>query len=348
MLFEPITIRGVRFRNRVWVSPMCQYSSDDGMPNDWHLVHLGSRAVGGAGLVMVEATAVSPEGRISPKDSGLWSDAHAAAFARITDFVRAHGAVAGVQLAHAGRKASTRVPWDRGSDRVAPDGWQVVGPGDEPFSPSYPVPRALSDAEIVRVIDDFVAAARRAIAAGFEMIELHAAHGYLMHEFLSPLVNRRSDRWGRDRTLLVREVARAVRGVFAGPLFVRVSAVDWAPGGVTIDETIALARGLRDDGVDLIDCSSGAAVPGEKIPVEPGYQVGFASAVRKHANIATGAVGLVTEPAQAEAIVAGGDADAVLLARAMLRDPYWPLHAAQALGVDLTWPLQYERAKPRP
>jgi len=253
-----------------------------------------------------------------------------------------------VQLAHAGRKASTRVPWDRAPDRKAPEGWQVVGPGDEPFSPAYPVPRALSDAEIVRVIDDFAATAKRAIAAGFEMIELHAAHGYLLHEFLSPLVNRRIDRWGQDRTLLVREVARAVRAVFAGPLFVRISAVDWAPGGWTIEDSIALARDLAQDGVDLIDCSSGAAVPGEKIPVGPGYQVPFAAAVKRGADIATAAVGLITEPGQAEAIVAKGEADAVLLARAMLRDPYWPLHAAQALGVDLTWPSPYERAKPRP
>jgi 2,4-dienoyl-CoA reductase-like NADH-dependent reductase (Old Yellow Enzyme family) len=352
-LFEPLTIREVTFRNRVWVSPMCMYSSEDGLPTDWHVVHLGSRAVGGAGLVMVEATAVSPEGRISPRDSGLWSDAHAEAFRRITAFVRANGAVAGVQLAHAGRKASTRAPWDRGAAAAVPPdegGWEPVGPGAEPFSPGYPVPRMLDDAGIAKVIADFVAAARRASAAGFEVIELHAAHGYLLHEFLSPLVNHRTDAWGgsfEHRTRLVREVARAVRAAFAGPLFVRVSATDWVPGGWDLDQTVALARGLRDDGVDLIDCSSGGAVRDAKITVAPGSPVPFAAAVRRAAGIASAAVGLITDATQAEAIVAGGEADAVFLARALLGDPYWPLHAARALGHDLPWPVQYERAKPR-
>jgi 2,4-dienoyl-CoA reductase-like NADH-dependent reductase (Old Yellow Enzyme family) len=350
-LFEPLALRGFSFRNRVFVSPMCQYSSDNGMPTDWHFVHLGSRAVGGAGLVMVEATAVSPEGRISPRDSGIWSDAHTAGFARIAAFVRAQGAAAGIQLAHAGRKASTRVPWDRSGPpevKIDEGGWEPLAPSAIAFAPGYPQPRAIDEAGIEKVIADFATAARRARAAGFDVVEIHSAHGYLLHSFLSPLCNRREDRWGgsfENRTRLVREVARAVRAAFEGPLLLRVSATDWADGGWDLPQTIALVKGLRTDGIDLIDCSSGGAVAHAKIPVAPGYQVPFAAAVRREARIATGAVGLITEPAQAEQIVAAGDADCVLLARAMLRDPYWPLHAAKALGVDVPWPVQYERAK---
>lgn len=351
-LFDPITLGDLTIRNRVFVSPMCQYSSVDGLPTDWHLVHLGSRAVGGAGLVMVEATAVSPEGRISPVDSGLWSDAHATAFERITAFVRGQGAAAGVQLAHAGRKASTYPPWQgRGPDGVpaGEGGWTPVAPSAVGFAPSSPAPRALDQDGIDRVIADFAAAAGRAERAGFQVIELHAAHGYLLHEFLSPLANQRTDRWGGDfdgRTRLVLEVARAVRAAFAGPLMVRLSTTDWADGGWDLPQSIELSRRLGAAGACLIDCSSGGAVPGAHIPVAPGYQVPAAAAIRTGAGIATGAVGLITEPAQAEAIVAGGQADCVFLARALLRDPYWPLHAAQALGARVPWPVQYQRARP--
>jgi 2,4-dienoyl-CoA reductase-like NADH-dependent reductase (Old Yellow Enzyme family) len=348
-LFEPLTLGGVTFRNRVFVSPMCQYSSEGGLPTEWHFVHLGSRAVGGAGLVMVEASGVSPEARISPQDSGFWSEAHVQAFAPITRFIRDRGAVPGLQLAHAGRKASTRVPWDK-SGPPGLDAWEPVAPSAIAFAPGYPHPRALDEAGIAKVIEDFRKAAALATSAGFQVVEIHSAHGYLLHEFLSPLSNQRDDRWGgsfENRTRLVREVARAVRAAFGGALFVRVSATDWAPGGWDLPQTIELARGLKQDGIDLIDCSSGGAVADAKIPIEPGYQVPFARAVRKEAGIATGAVGLITEPEQAEAIIASGDADAVLLARAMLRDPYWPLHAAHALGHDVPWPVQYDRAKPR-
>jgi 2,4-dienoyl-CoA reductase-like NADH-dependent reductase (Old Yellow Enzyme family) len=352
MLFTPLTLRSITFRNRLFVSPMCQYSSEDGFPTDWHLVHLGSRAVGGAALVMVEATAVTPEGRISPGDSGLWSDRHAQAFRRITEFVRAQGAVPAIQLAHAGRKASTDAPW-RGGKPVPPQagGWQPVAPSPLAFAPAYPVPHALAPAEIDAVVEAFVAATRRAEQAGFAAIEIHAAHGYLFHEFLSPLTNQRTDEYGGSpagrRRLLLR-VVQAVRDVWPAelPLLVRISAVDWAPGGLEIDDSIALCRELRALGVDLIDCSSGGLVPHAQIPLGPGYQVPFAAAIRRAAGIATGAVGLITEPAQAEAIVAEEKADAIFLARELLRDPYWPLHAARTLGVDIPWPPQYLRAKP--
>lgn len=350
-LFEPITFRGHAIRNRVFVSPMCQYSSDNGLPNDWHLVHLGSRAVGGAGLVIVEATAVSPEGRISPRDSGIWSDAHASAFKRITDFVHAQGASAGVQLAHAGRKASTRVPWAKHMPETVPlaqGGWQAVAPSAIRFAEDYPEPRALDDKGIREVIDDFASAARRAAVAGFDVVEIHAAHGYLVHEFLSPLSNKRDDSWGgslENRTRFAREIAGAVRESFAGPVFVRISATDWVEGGWDDAQSVELAREFKRIGIDLIDCSSGGAVAHAKIPVGPGYQVPFAAKIRKEAGIATGAVGLITEPAQAEKILADGAADAVLLAREMLRDPYWALHAAKALGDDIAWPVQYGRAK---
>jgi 2,4-dienoyl-CoA reductase-like NADH-dependent reductase (Old Yellow Enzyme family) len=349
-LFTPLQVREVTFRNRIFVSPMCQYSSEDGMPNDWHLVHLGSRAVGGAALVMVEATAVSPEGRISPRDSGIWSDAHAEAFQRITRFVKANGAVPGIQLAHAGRKASTEVPW-RGDGAVKPEhgGWQPIAPSAIPFSQTYPMPREMTARDIEAVFEQFVAATCRANAAGFEVVEIHAAHGYLLHEFLSPLSNHRTDEYGgslENRMRLLLRIARAMREEWPQrfPFFVRISATDWAEGGWDLPQSIQLARKLKEIGIDLIDCSSGALVPA-KIPVGPGYQVPFAEAIRKEAGIATGAVGMITDAKQAEAIVASGQADAVLLARELLRDPYWPLHAAKELHADIPWPDQYARAK---
>ena len=350
VLFSPLQIRDVTFRNRVFVSPMCQYSSLDGLPTPWHLVHLGSRAVGGAGLVMVEATAVVPEGRISPGDSGIWSDAHAEAFKPIAKFVKEQGAVPGVQLAHAGRKASTAAPW-AGGGPVGPEagGWEPAAPSPIPFDTGYPVPREMTVAEIDASAAAFVAAARRSLSAGFELVELHFAHGYLAHEFLSPLSNHRSDEYGgslENRMRFPLRIAAAVREAWPSryPLFVRISATDWADGGWDLPQSIELSRRLKTLGIDLMDCSSGALVPRAKMPIGPGYQVPFAEAIRREAGIATGAVGLVTEPAQAEQIIAQGKADVVLLARAMLRDPYWPLHAAKALDADVRWPVQYERA----
>lgn len=350
-LFDPLKIRGVEFRNRIFVSPMCEYSSTDGLPNDWHLVHLGSRAVGGAGLVFTEATAVSPEGRISPSDTGIWSSAHAGAFARIAAFVRAHGAVPGMQLAHAGRKASTAVPW-KGGGSLAPDegAWQTVAPSAVPFDAGWHTPHALTAAELEDVLNQWIAGARLALDAGFDVIELHMAHGYLLHQFLSPLSNRRDDEYGgslENRMRFPLEVAAAVRDVWPErlPLFVRISATDWTDGGWDIDQSVQLAARLRDIGVDLIDCSSGGNVPHAKIPVGPGYQVPFAERIRRDAKIATGAVGMITEAQQANEILASGKADAVIMARELLRDPYWPLHAAKALGVEVPWPNQYLRAK---
>jgi 2,4-dienoyl-CoA reductase-like NADH-dependent reductase (Old Yellow Enzyme family) len=352
-LFSPLKLREVTFRNRVFVSPMCQYSSRDGFPTDWHLVHLGSRAVGGAGLLMVEATAVSPEGRISPDDSGIWSDAHVQAFSRITPFLKEQGAVPGMQLAHAGRKASTSPPW-RGEGPVRPEqgGWRPLAPSPIPFAESYPAPREMTPADLEAVRGQFAAAARRAAEAGFEVVEIHMAHGYLLHEFLSPLANRRSDSYGgslENRMRFPLEVVRAVREAWPGqlPLFVRISATDWAEGGWDLESSVELARRLKGIGVDLVDCSSGGLVPKVRVPVGPGYQIPFAAAIRRDAGIATGAVGMITDPAQAEQTVATGQADAVLLAREMLRDPYWPLRAARALGVEGPWPVQYLRAKPR-
>jgi len=348
-LFTPFTIRAVSFRNRIFVSPMCQYSSPEGHATDWHLVHLGSRAVGGAALVITEATAVSPEGRISPDDAGLWSDSHTAGWARIAKFVKEQGAVAGMQLAHAGRKGSTSAPW-LGDDLVTPEkgGWQPVGPSPVPFEPGEPPPRELSGADLDRIAGLFAAAARRCLEAGFEVVELHSAHGYLLHEFLSPLSNRRTDEYGgalANRMRFPLRVARAVREAWPErlPLFVRISATDWAAGGWDLPQSIAYAKELKAIGADLIDCSSGGLVPGVSIPIAPGYQVPFAEAIRREAGIATGAVGMITEPVEAERIVAGGRADAVLLARGVLRDPYWPLHAAKALGAKVAWPKQYGR-----
>ena len=352
LLFSPLKIREVELRNRIAVSPMCQYSSRDGLPGDWHLVHLGSRAVGGAGMVTVEATAVTPEGRISPADSGLWCDAQAEAFRRITAFVQARGATPAIQLAHAGRKASTAPPWQGGAP-LAPDsgGWTPVAPSAIPFAEGHPLPRALSLAEIGAVVAAFAAAARRAHAAGFRVLELHMAHGYLGHEFLSPLANRREDDYGGsfdNRVRFALDTAAAVRAAWPAslPLFVRLSATDWIEGGWDADQSVELARRLKALGVDLVDCSSGGIVPGAKIPVGPGYQTAFAERVRREAGIATAAVGMITAPAQAEHILRSGQADLVMLAREMLRDPYWPLHAAKALGADIAWPPQYARAKP--
>ncbi len=351
ILFSPLTLRSITFRNRIFVSPMCQYSSHDGLPADWHLVHLGSRAVGGAGLVMVEATAVSPEGRISPGDNGMWSDAQAEAFVPVTRFIREQGAIPGVQLAHAGRKGSCSVPWLGGTPMgLETGGWQTLAPSGVAFAPGHDAPRALTVTELDEIEAQFRAATRRALVAGFQVVELHAAHGYLLHEFLSPLVNQRDDSYGgslENRLRFPLRVARAVREEWpaALPLFVRISATDWVEGGWDIEQSVLLARQLKEIGVDLIDCSSGFAVPDEKIPFGPGFQVPFAAKIRAGAGIACGAVGYITEPAQAEQIVATGQADAVLLGRQMLRDPYWPLHAAKALRVDVSWPNQYLRAK---
>jgi len=351
MLFKPLKIGDVEFRNRVFVSPMCQYSSQDGLPTDWHLVHLGSRAVGGAGMVMVEATAVSPEGRISPADSGIWSDAHAEAFARITRFIREQGAVPGIQLAHAGRKGSTDLPWRGGKEvDVAAGGWIPLAPSEVRFADDYPMPQAMRLSEMDQLVDDFVAAARRAGAAGFRCIELHMAHGYLLHEFLSPLANQRDDEYGGsldNRLRLPLRVARAVREVWPEslPLSVRISATDWIEGGWDLEQSLELSHQLKALGVDLIDCSSGGLLPSAVIPVGAGYQTAFAEHIRREVGIATIAVGMITSPVQAEHILRSGQADAVMLAREMLRDPYWPLRAARELRVEVDWPLQYQRAK---
>jgi len=347
-LFEPLTLRGTTLKNRVVVSPMCMYSSTDGLPNDWHLVHLGQFALGGAALVLTEASAVSPEGRISPDDAGIWSDAHAAAWAPVVRFVREHGALAGMQLAHAGRKASTYRPGHerRGSVPLDEGGWVTDAPSAIAFG-RYATPRAVDAGGINRVRADFVAAARRARSAGFDVLEIHGAHGYLLHEFLSPLSNERTDDYGGsfdNRTRLLLEVTADVREVFDGPLSVRISADDWTPGGWTVAESQELAPLLHAAGADLIDVSSGGLHPDQQIPVGPGYQVPFSRAL-KQTGATTGTVGLITEPQQAEDIVARGDADVVLLARELLRDPHWPQRAARELGVDVAWPRQYERAK---
>jgi 2,4-dienoyl-CoA reductase-like NADH-dependent reductase (Old Yellow Enzyme family) len=353
-LFDPITLRGLTLRNRIGVSPMCQYSSTDGLATDWHFVHLGSFATGGAGLVISEAAAVVPEGRISPHDLGLWDDAQIPMLRRITDFIHAHGSVAGIQLAHAGRKASTKRPWD-GSGTVAPNdgGWSnVMAPSALAFSERYPMPIALTSDDIAHVIESFRVAARRAIAAGFRVAEIHAAHGYLLHEFLSPLSNHRTDAYGGDfehRIRLTCEVADVVRREWPDewPVFVRISADDWTPGGWTIDESVQLASRLAALGIDLIDCSSGGLAAQQQITIGPGYQVPFSQRIRHEAQLPTAAVGLITEPLQADQIVRDGDADLVLLAREMLRNPRWPLIAAEALGAAFAWPPQYERARRR-
>ncbi|MHC1791053.1 NADH:flavin oxidoreductase/NADH oxidase [Solidesulfovibrio sp.] len=353
-LFSPLTIRGVTLRNRIGVSPMCQYCCTDGLADDWHLVHLGSRAVGGAGLVFAEATAVTPEGRIAPGDLGLWNDAHAAALAPVAAFIRRMGAVPGIQLAHAGRKASCLPPWAGGARIVAAKdgGWDVVAPSAIPFFEGEPRPKALGRGGIEDVKQAFVAAARRAVAAGFAVIELHAAHGYLLHQFLSPLSNQREDAYGgslENRMRLVLEVVAALRGVIPAdmPLFTRISATDWMDGGWDLEQSVVLATEMAALGVDVVDVSSGALVPQAHIPVAPGFQVPFAAAIRERAGVMTSAVGLITEPEQAEAIVASGQADLVLLAREMLRSPYWAMGAAATLGVEPAWPQQYGYAVKR-
>ena len=352
-LFTPYALRGVTLRNRIVVSPMCQYSCAEGFATDWHLVHLGSRAVGGAGLIIAEATAVEARGRISPEDLGIWDDAHVAPLARITAFIAAHGAVPGIQLAHAGRKASTQRPWS-GQGAVPPEqgGWaDVIAPSALPFADNYPQPKAMTGEDIAAVREAFVAATRRALAAGFRFIELHAAHGYLLHTFLSPLSNARTDEYGgglENRMRLVLEVVEAVRAAWPTelPLGIRLSATDWVDGGWTPDDAVTLARALRERGIDVITASSGGVSTRQQIPLGPGYQVFLAERIGREAGVPTMAVGLITEPEQAEAILARGEADLIALAREFLRSPYWPLQAAQALGVELPWPDQYARSKP--
>ncbi len=349
-LFRPLQLRGVTLPNRIAVSPMCQYQSVDGLPNDWHLVHLGGLAQGGAGLVITEAAAVLPEGRISPEDLGIWNLAQAEGLARSVHFIKSQGAVPGIQLAHAGRKASAYAPW-RGSGSVpaAAGGWTPVAPSALPFDTGWTVPTALNEAGILAVIEAFMDAARRAVAAGFQVIEVHAAHGYLLHQFLSPLSNHRTDSYGgsfENRTRLVREIVGALRTILPEemPLFVRLSATDWVEGGWDLDQSVALALELRALDVDLVDCSSGGLSPRQKINLGPGYQVPFAARIRTEAGLPTGAVGLITEPDQAERILSEGSADLVLLARQLLREPRWPLRAAQELGAETPWPASYARA----
>ncbi|HVT06915.1 MAG TPA: NADH:flavin oxidoreductase/NADH oxidase [Polyangia bacterium] len=350
MLFDPFSLRGVTFRNRIGVSPMCQYSSQDGFADDWHLVHLGSRAVGGAGLVITEATAVEARGRISPQDLGLWKDEHVEPLARVARFVRAQGAAPGVQLAHAGRKASVSRPWDGDKPLDPPEGWApIVAPSPLAFGPGYQTPVALDGPGLAEVIGAFGAAAVRAVRAGFEVLEVHAAHGYLIHEFLSPVSNRRDDEWGGtfdNRVRLPIEVVRAIRRVIpdAMPLLVRLSTTDWMDGGWSVEDSIALARRLKDEGVDLIDCSSGGIAPGVRIDAGPGYQVPNAARIRAEAQIPTAALGFITSAAQAEQTLRAGDADLVFLARELLRDPYWPLRAARELRAPIAAPVQYLRA----
>lgn len=349
-LFSEYTIRGTSFRNRLWVSPMCQYSSVDGMPADWHLVHLGSRAVGGAGAVFVEATGVSPEGRISPADSGIWSDDHAEAFKRITKFISDAGSVPGIQIAHAGRKASTAPPWLGGKKVAIEDGgWEPIAPSTIAFSDDYAMPREMTGDDIAAVLKQFVDAAKRSVAAGFRVIEVHAAHGYLLHEFLSPLSNLRTDEYGGDlrgRTRFPLAVSKAVREAVPDdiPVFVRISATDWAEGGWDLPQSIEFSKMLKDVGIDLIDCSSGALVSYAQIPVEPNYQVPFAEAIRREAGIATSAVGLITEPKQAEEILQNNQADAIMIARQFLREPYFAFRTAKELGDVIDVPKQYGRA----
>ena len=354
ILFSPLRLREVEFKNRIFIAPMCQYSSQDGLPNDWHLVHLGSRAVGGAACIIQEATAVSPEGRITPGDAGIWNDEQAQAYQRITTFMKENGAVPGIQLAHAGRKASTAAPWEGGHMlEEHQGGWsRLLAPSAVAFSPDFPEPQAMTEQEIQTLIDQFAAAAQRSLSAGFEVAEVHAAHGYLLHEFLSPLSNRRTDDYGgslENRMRLPLAVTRAVREVWPAhlPVFVRISATDWAEGGWDLEQSVEFSRQCKALGVDLIDVSTGGLVPDAKIPAGPGFQVPFAEAIKKRAEIATGAVGFITAAPQAEQILVTGQADVVLLARESLRDPQWPLHAAHFLGEDLAWPKQYERAKPR-
>ena len=353
-LFQPLRLREVEFSNRIFVSPMCQYSCHDGLANEWHLVHLGSRAVAGPALVMAEATAITADARISSKDLGLWSEAHIEPLRRVFAFIQQRGAVPGIQLAHAGRKASTSEPWN-GSKPVAPSdgGWRpIFAPSALPFAQGHIVPEALTTAHITAVTEGFAAAARRAHIAGARLLEIHAAHGYLLHTFLSPLSNHRADDYGgsfANRVRILFDVVIAIRKVWpeAYPLSVRISATDWIEGGWTIEDSIALIHMLKPLGVDLVDCSSGGLLPGAKIPVGPGYQASFAQRIRQETGVPTVAVGMITGAAQADHIIRTGQADAIMMAREFLRDPYWPLHAAHALGHEVSWPVQYERAKPK-
>ncbi|HWB24620.1 MAG TPA: NADPH dehydrogenase NamA [Chitinophagaceae bacterium] len=350
-LFSPLAIKDITLKNRIAVSPMCQYSSQDGFANNWHLVHLGSRAVGGAALVIQEATAVSPEGRITHDDMGIWKDEHINKLSEITAFIQQQGAIAGIQVAHAGRKASTSSPWKGNKHMPLKDGgWQTVSSSGIPYHDSDEPPLSLSKDSIDKVIDDFKQAAIRAAKAGYSLLEIHAAHGYLIHQFLSPLVNLRTDDYGGNfdnRVRLLLQIVDGVNEVWPKkyPLFVRISCSDWAPGGWDIEQSVKLAAMLKQKGVDLVDCSSGGAVRHQKIAVGPGYQVAFAEQVKKETGILTGAVGLITSAAQAEEVLINNQADIVLLARQMLREPYFPLHAAKELGENVTWPVQYERAK---
>ncbi len=351
-LFSPLAIKAVQFKNRITVSPMCQYSSEDGFATDWHLVHLGSRATGGAGLIITEAAAVSPEGRISPHDLGIWKDEHIDKLLQITSFIAAQHCIPGIQLAHAGRKASTNVPWQgRGKVEEAHGGWTPVAPSAIPFTETYPMPAALNSDGIRKVIADFTAAAKRALQAGFKVIELHAAHGYLVHQFLSPLSNHRTDEYGgsfENRIRLLLEITDSVKTVWPDelPLFVRLSATDWVTGGWNLEESVQLAHILKDRGVDLLDVSSGGLSEHQHISVGPAYQLPFASRIRKETGILTGTVGMITNAIQAETILVNGDADMIFMAREILRNPYFPLVAADELKAKINWPVQYERAKP--
>lgn len=350
-LFEPLQLGNIELKNRITVSPMCEYSSVDGFANDWHLVHLGSRAVGGAGLIIAEATAVSPEGRITPDDLGIWKDGHIPFLRRITTFIKDQGSVAGIQLAHAGRKGSHQSPWKGGRALTAEEGaWQTFAPSALAFKEGTPPPKEMSGEDIKKFIGDFKRSTFRALEAGFELIEIHAAHGYLLHQFYSPLSNHRNDEYGgsfENRIRLTLEVVKAVRECLPSgfPLLVRISATDWADGGWTIDDSIKLCTTLKAAGVHLVDCSTGGNLAGAKIPVGPLYQVRFAARIKKEAGIMTGAVGMITTAIEAENILANGEADLVLLAREFLRDPYFPLHAAKELNSAVSWPVQYERAK---
>lgn len=353
LLFSPIKIKNIELKNRIVVSPMCEYSATDGFANNWHLVHLGSRAVGGAALIIVEATAVSPEGRISIGDLGIWKDEHIEKLKEIAAFIHQNHAIAGIQLAHAGRKASFDIPWENPQQlKEQEGGWPTIAPSTIPFNPTDKTPIALTQEGIDQVKTDFKMAAIRALKAGFKVIEIHSAHGYLLHQFLSPLSNHRTDNYGgsfENRIRLLIETIKEVQEVWPreNPLFVRISATDWASGGWTLEESIRLSAILQANGVDVIDTSSGGLTLKQEIPLAPGYQVAFASAIKKETNITTGAVGLITEAKQAEEILQAGHADLVLIAREFLRDPYFPLHAALELGDDVKWPPQYERAKPR-
>lgn len=350
-LLSPLQIKGIILKNRIAISPMCQYSSKDGFANNFHLVHLGSRAIGGSGLIIQEATAVSPEGRITPGDMGLWDDKQIVKLKEIVHFIHEYGSVAGIQLAHAGRKASCAIPWEGGKQiHQNAGGWKTVSASAIPFHPEDDAPKAMDADEIKKVVNDFKLAAQRALLAGYKIIEIHAAHGYLIHQFFSPLCNQRTDKYGgsfENRIRLVLEIVDAIQAVWPEnlPLFVRISATDYVDGGWNLEDSIKLASILKTKGVDLVDCSSGGMLPHAKIPFGPGYQVPFAEQIKKQAGIKTGAVGLITEAKHAEEILANGQADIILIARASLRNPYFALHAAHELADDIEWPVQYLRAK---